>query len=348
MVEWRGSKRIRSARAPAAFIDPALPVKADRPPSGANWIHEIKHDGYRLQIHTHGKTVRLFTMTGVDWTARYPWIVEGASALNADVAVIDAECCVAGHDGVTRFDALHDRTGDAAAFAYAFDLMMVDGEDVRALPIEERKARLAKLVRRKSSIQLSEHRPATAQPFMRTPASWGWRASFPSGSARAIAPAAARHGSRSRTRRRRAICAMWSECDGQGLDQRRSEGIENDGRLYLLTFWMKTGAPSGSVNAAGLAHNFTPTEIPSGRNATCHTESEKSESNVDGIPASVLMHCNRRRLCWLWSPRFASPKAPGFRQRMAREAVTSSCASTAPIELVAITIARATDRIPSS
>ena len=157
MVEWRGSKRIRSARAPAAFIDPALPVKADRPPSGANWIHEIKHDGYRLQIHKHGKTVRLFTMTGVDWTARYPWIVEGASALNADVAVIDAECCVAGHDGVTRFDALHDRTGDAAAFAYAFDLMMVDGEDVRALPIEERKARLAKLVRRKSSIQLSEH-----------------------------------------------------------------------------------------------------------------------------------------------------------------------------------------------
>ena len=108
MVEWRGSKRIRSARAPAAFIDPALPVKADRPPSGANWIHEIKHDGYRLQIHKHGKTVRLFTMTGVDWTARYPWIVEGAAALNADAAVIDAECCVAGHDGVTRFDALHD------------------------------------------------------------------------------------------------------------------------------------------------------------------------------------------------------------------------------------------------
>ena len=96
-------------------------------------------------------------MTGVDWTARYPWIVEGAAAIKAGAAVIDAECCVAGHDGVTRFDALHARTGDASAFAYVFDLMMIDGEDLRALPIEERKARLAKLGRRKSGIQLSEH-----------------------------------------------------------------------------------------------------------------------------------------------------------------------------------------------
>jgi bifunctional non-homologous end joining protein LigD len=91
-------------RAPSGFIGPCLPSKADRPPSGPLWVHEIKHDGYRLQIHKHGKTVRLFTMTGVDWTARYPWIVEGAAGLNADAAVIDAECCVAGHDGVTRFD----------------------------------------------------------------------------------------------------------------------------------------------------------------------------------------------------------------------------------------------------
>jgi bifunctional non-homologous end joining protein LigD len=51
---------------------------------------------FQLQIHKHGKTVRLFTMTAVDWTARYPWIVEGAMALQADAAVIDAECCIAG------------------------------------------------------------------------------------------------------------------------------------------------------------------------------------------------------------------------------------------------------------
>jgi ATP-dependent DNA ligase len=62
---------------------------------------------FQLQIHKHGKTVRLFTMTAVDWTARYPWIVEGAMALQADAAVIDAECCIAGDDGVTQLDALH-------------------------------------------------------------------------------------------------------------------------------------------------------------------------------------------------------------------------------------------------
>ena len=70
---------------------------------------------------------------------------------------------------------------------------------------------------------------------MRTPASWGWRGSFPSGSARAIAPAAARHGSRSRTRKRRAICAMWSECDGQGWDQRNQTGY--DYRLPTEAEW---------------------------------------------------------------------------------------------------------------
>ena len=161
MTQWRSSKRIRSPRAPAAFIDPALPVKADKPPSGMDWIHEIKHDGYRLQIHKHGKTVRLFTMTGVDWTARYPWIVEGAMALHADAAVIDAECCIAADDGVTRFEALHARTDDASAFAYVFDLLSHDGEDVRALPLEGRKAWLRGLLsgKRRSGqgILLSEH-----------------------------------------------------------------------------------------------------------------------------------------------------------------------------------------------
>jgi len=162
MVSWRSVPRQRSRLAPAAFIDPARPVTADKPPSGANWIHEIKHDGYRLQIHKHGRTVRLFTMTGVDWTERYPWIVDGAKALQAEAAIIDAECCIVADNGVTVFDALHARTKDSSAFAYAFDLLMVDGEDVRALPIEQRKDRLARLLpklRRADAcgIELSEH-----------------------------------------------------------------------------------------------------------------------------------------------------------------------------------------------
>jgi bifunctional non-homologous end joining protein LigD len=90
-------------------------------------VHEIKHDGYRLQIHIRGGRVRLFTRTGVDWTERYPWIVEDAARLPLSSAIIDAEGCCAGADGVTDFNALHSRVNDHAAFAYAFDHLLIEG-----------------------------------------------------------------------------------------------------------------------------------------------------------------------------------------------------------------------------
>lgn len=158
MVAWRGSKRIRSARAPVSFIDPCLPTLADKAPTAPHWIHEIKHDGYRLQIHKRGTRVRLYTMTGVDWTERYPWIVEGAAKLKAQSAILDAECCLPGNDGVTDFAALHARANDAGCMAYAFDLMMVDDEDVRLEPLADRRRRLAKLLSRgRGGLRFSEH-----------------------------------------------------------------------------------------------------------------------------------------------------------------------------------------------
>ena len=82
MVPWRSSvPRKRSALAPAAFIDPCLPTRAERAPAADGWVHEIKHDGFRLQIHAR-RPGRLYTMTGVDWTERYPWIVEDVARLN--------------------------------------------------------------------------------------------------------------------------------------------------------------------------------------------------------------------------------------------------------------------------
>jgi bifunctional non-homologous end joining protein LigD len=101
------------------------------------WVHEIKHDGYRLQIHVRDGRVRLFTRTGVDWSDRYRWILEDAARLPIKRAIIDAECCCAGEDGVTDFDALHSRVNDDAAFAYAFDLLLVDGEDIRRAALSE-------------------------------------------------------------------------------------------------------------------------------------------------------------------------------------------------------------------
>jgi len=92
MVPWRSSVRKRAALAPATFIDPCLPTRAERAPDADGWVHEIKHDGIRLQIHVRDKRLRLYTMTGVDWTDRYPWIVEDVARLKVGQAILDAEC----------------------------------------------------------------------------------------------------------------------------------------------------------------------------------------------------------------------------------------------------------------
>jgi bifunctional non-homologous end joining protein LigD len=102
--------------------------------------------------------VRLFTRTGLDWSERYPWIVEDAARLPVKQAIIDAECCCAGADGVSDFDALHSRVNDHAAFAYAFDLLLIDGADIRRAPLADRRDRLAKVLRKaQPGIRLSEH-----------------------------------------------------------------------------------------------------------------------------------------------------------------------------------------------
>ena len=91
MVPWRNSiPRKRSALAPIHRT--RLPTRTERAPVADGWVHEIKHDGFRLQIHARPGRVRLYTMTGVDWTERYPWIVQDVARLKIDHAIIDAEC----------------------------------------------------------------------------------------------------------------------------------------------------------------------------------------------------------------------------------------------------------------
>ena len=104
------SRRVRNSRgrprnAPAAFIHPCRPIVANRPPAGPGWAHELKHDGYRLQIHVRDGRVRLYTMNGADWSKRYPRIVESAARIKG-TAILDAEVVWIGPDGVTDFDAL--------------------------------------------------------------------------------------------------------------------------------------------------------------------------------------------------------------------------------------------------
>ena len=150
------SSRGRPSNAPAAFINPCQPTVASKPPSGPGWAHELKHDGYRLQIHVRDGRVRLYTMNGADWSKRYPLIIQDAARIGGS-AIFDAEAVWLGSDGVTDFEALHSRSNDKRATALAFDLLMLNEEDIRRKPYVERKAALRKLLRGDRGIQYVEH-----------------------------------------------------------------------------------------------------------------------------------------------------------------------------------------------
>jgi bifunctional non-homologous end joining protein LigD len=123
------------------FVDPCIPPRAAKPPSGPDWVHEVKHDGYRLIVRRDGEVVRLFTRRGYDWTDRYPAIAAAAAKLRARSFTLDGEAVVAGADGVAVFDALHRRHKATDAILQAFDLLELDGEDLPAIRSVACKAR---------------------------------------------------------------------------------------------------------------------------------------------------------------------------------------------------------------
>jgi bifunctional non-homologous end joining protein LigD len=142
----------------SAFVAPCIPTRALKPPAGPEWVHEIKHDGYRLQVRRDGDVVRLFTRKGYDWSDRYPAIALTAMKLRAQSFTLDGEACVCGPDGVAVFDALHRRGTVSEAMLYAFDLLELDGIDLRGLPLGDRKKRLARLLgKRRIGIVISQH-----------------------------------------------------------------------------------------------------------------------------------------------------------------------------------------------
>ena len=144
-------------RRPQGFVDPCIPTLAAEPPVGVRWIHEIKHDGYRLIVCRRAGRVRVFTRRGYDWTERYPLIREAMLALPQD-ATIDGEAVVCDAAGVANFDLLHSRKHDGRAFLYAFDLLELDGVDLRPFPLERRKDQLRiLLLGYTGGIQFSEH-----------------------------------------------------------------------------------------------------------------------------------------------------------------------------------------------
>ena len=153
------------------FISPQLAQQTTEAPRGVDWVHELKLDGYRIQIQLqeHGKTksARLLTRKGLDWTERMPDIAKAAEQLNATSAILDGEAVALGALGVSDFAALQAafHEGRTRYITYfAFDLLHLDGHNLRGLPLSERKQILTQLLRGVSKpLQLSEDLNADGQ-----------------------------------------------------------------------------------------------------------------------------------------------------------------------------------------
>src|SRR5271165_6604379 len=118
------------------------PLLVDRPPAGSDWLHEIKHDGYRIIACKEGGRVTLWSRHGTNFTDRLPKVAEAVCSLAADSALIDGEAVTFRSDGHSDFAALRTKAGSARACLVAFDLLNLNGEDLRQRPLEERRDEL--------------------------------------------------------------------------------------------------------------------------------------------------------------------------------------------------------------
>jgi bifunctional non-homologous end joining protein LigD len=139
------------------FIEPALATSIDKVPNGERWIHEIKFDGYRVQVHLVNEAVKVFTRRGNDWTKRFKKVADEAWHIGAGSAIIDGEIVVPAADGTTDFSVLQNelKGKSTSIVMVAFDLLYLNGYDLRKLPLIDRKTHLKKLIT-KTAIQFSE------------------------------------------------------------------------------------------------------------------------------------------------------------------------------------------------
>ena len=131
------------------MVEPQLAVLCKSPPAGPQWVHEVKHDGYRMLCRIDDGRARMQSRSGKDWTADFPALVNALARLPVRSAWLDGEAVVLDAQGRSSFQALQNALGGAGAPAlvyFAFDLLFLDGVDLRGVPLAQRKALLEKLV----------------------------------------------------------------------------------------------------------------------------------------------------------------------------------------------------------
>lgn len=135
---------------PKRVFQPCIPTRGTKVPAHPDWIHEVKQDGFRMIVSRDADRVRLFTRNGHDWTKRFPLIAETAHRMKTRQFVLDGEAVLLGVDGVSDFDGLMSQRHDDEVQLYAFDVLALDGEDLRSLPLHLRKTNLARLLARRA------------------------------------------------------------------------------------------------------------------------------------------------------------------------------------------------------
>jgi bifunctional non-homologous end joining protein LigD len=159
-MHWRSHSSGPVVR-PPGFVEPCLPTNGNTVPTGAQWVYEIKHDGFRFVCWRVRDRMRVFSRRGHDWTEKVPMIATAIASLPVRSITIDGEGVVCRSDGFSDFELLRaavGRKGARNAFLYAFDLLELDGVDLRGEPWEMRRTTLASLLRKTVyGIQLSEH-----------------------------------------------------------------------------------------------------------------------------------------------------------------------------------------------
>jgi bifunctional non-homologous end joining protein LigD len=153
---------------PGGFISPCLPTKTDKLPSGGQWLHEIKHDGFRVIARKNGAHVRLYSRPGNDLTYRFPLIVETLSRLRSRSCIIDGEAVACDDKGVALFNRVRYRRHDESIFLYAFDLIELNGDDLRRDPLEGRKTTLEMILAKAGvGIRFNEHTEGDGEAVFR-------------------------------------------------------------------------------------------------------------------------------------------------------------------------------------
>jgi hypothetical protein len=174
---WRTPPKRSRRTPPAGFILPCQPLLVDRPPAGSGWLHEVKHDGYRIIARKEGSRVTLWSRYGTNFTDRLPKVAEAICSLAAESALIDGEAVTLRVDGHSDFVALRTKAGSARACLVAFDLLSLNGEDFRQRPLRNgepcfHRSSLASL----TSCSVTLYRPR-ARSCSLTPVSWALRGS---------------------------------------------------------------------------------------------------------------------------------------------------------------------------